>query len=137
MEDGMLMILLDIGSSVNIVGLQTAQTFERVSRSRGHDTKKLNLSKRLYVWSGTRCRCMRQVLALQSCAQGEGHPAGTPAAPRLDTCSANVVEGSGEKILVIRGLRSMSNIRTILILEQGHEKMAIPCSEMYKLLLGK
>eukprot|EP00959_Pyramimonas_sp_CCMP1952_P275408 5756530-Pyramimonas_sp.AAC.1 len=31
----------------------------------------------------------------------------------------------------------MSNMRTILILEQGREKMSIPGSGMYKLLLGK
>eukprot|EP00959_Pyramimonas_sp_CCMP1952_P212558 4447591-Pyramimonas_sp.AAC.1 len=31
----------------------------------------------------------------------------------------------------------MSNMRTILILEQGHEKMIIPGVEMYKVLLGK
>eukprot|EP00959_Pyramimonas_sp_CCMP1952_P041645 871168-Pyramimonas_sp.AAC.1 len=47
--DGMLTILLDIGSNINIVGPRTAQTLERVSRSHGHDIKKLNLSKRLYV----------------------------------------------------------------------------------------
>eukprot|EP00959_Pyramimonas_sp_CCMP1952_P015163 320975-Pyramimonas_sp.AAC.1 len=49
MVDGMLTTLLDTGSNINIAGLKTAQTFERVSRSHGHDIKKLNLSKRLYV----------------------------------------------------------------------------------------
>eukprot|EP00959_Pyramimonas_sp_CCMP1952_P313232 6556417-Pyramimonas_sp.AAC.1 len=56
---------------------------------------------------------------------------------RLDTCSANVAEGSGEHIPAILGLRGMSTMRTILILEQGHDKMVIPGSEMHKLLLGK
>eukprot|EP00959_Pyramimonas_sp_CCMP1952_P163727 3422913-Pyramimonas_sp.AAC.1 len=49
MEGGMLTILLDIGSNINIIGLKTAQTFEQVSCSHGHDIKKLNLAKRLYV----------------------------------------------------------------------------------------
>eukprot|EP00959_Pyramimonas_sp_CCMP1952_P100839 2109431-Pyramimonas_sp.AAC.1 len=49
MVDGMLTILLDIGSNVNIIGLRTAQTFERAPRPRGHGSKKLNLTKRLYV----------------------------------------------------------------------------------------
>eukprot|EP00959_Pyramimonas_sp_CCMP1952_P044677 933337-Pyramimonas_sp.AAC.1 len=49
MLDGMLVIPLDIGSNVNIVGLKTAQTFERVPRSHGHDAKKLNLARRLCV----------------------------------------------------------------------------------------
>eukprot|EP00959_Pyramimonas_sp_CCMP1952_P288958 6043357-Pyramimonas_sp.AAC.1 len=31
----------------------------------------------------------------------------------------------------------MSNMRTILFLEQGHEKMVIPGVEMHKVLLGK
>eukprot|EP00959_Pyramimonas_sp_CCMP1952_P322102 6740154-Pyramimonas_sp.AAC.1 len=37
----------------------------------------------------------------------------------------------------ILGLKSMSNMRTILILEQRHENMIIPGSDMHKLLLGK
>eukprot|EP00959_Pyramimonas_sp_CCMP1952_P468097 9492657-Pyramimonas_sp.AAC.1 len=49
MVDGMLTALLDIGSNINIIGLKTAQTFERASPSRGHAIKKLNLTKRLYV----------------------------------------------------------------------------------------
>eukprot|EP00959_Pyramimonas_sp_CCMP1952_P442845 9270485-Pyramimonas_sp.AAC.1 len=49
MVDGMLTILLGIGSTVNVVGLKTAQTFERAPRSHGHGIKKLNLSRRLYV----------------------------------------------------------------------------------------
>eukprot|EP00959_Pyramimonas_sp_CCMP1952_P122438 2559675-Pyramimonas_sp.AAC.1 len=56
MVDGMLIIRFDIGSNINIIGLKTAQTFERVSRSRGHDIKKLNLTKR-------------------SCVSGAGHGA--------------------------------------------------------------
>eukprot|EP00959_Pyramimonas_sp_CCMP1952_P265465 5550895-Pyramimonas_sp.AAC.1 len=31
----------------------------------------------------------------------------------------------------------MSNMRAVLILEQGHEKVIIPGSEMYRLFLGK
>eukprot|EP00959_Pyramimonas_sp_CCMP1952_P049874 1042208-Pyramimonas_sp.AAC.1 len=53
-----------------------AQTFEQVSRSRGHDIKGLNLTKTLRVGSGTWCRCMWPVLALQNCAQGERRPGG-------------------------------------------------------------
>eukprot|EP00959_Pyramimonas_sp_CCMP1952_P238947 4993746-Pyramimonas_sp.AAC.1 len=33
MVAGMLTILLDIGSNINVIGLETAQTFERISRS--------------------------------------------------------------------------------------------------------
>eukprot|EP00959_Pyramimonas_sp_CCMP1952_P268232 5608608-Pyramimonas_sp.AAC.1 len=46
---GMLTILLDIGSNVNIMYLKTAQTFERASRSHGSDVEELNSTKRLYV----------------------------------------------------------------------------------------
>eukprot|EP00959_Pyramimonas_sp_CCMP1952_P059317 1238823-Pyramimonas_sp.AAC.1 len=46
-------------------------------------------------------------------------------------------EGSGENIPAILRLRSMSNMRTILILSQGHEKMIIPGSEMHRPFLGK
>eukprot|EP00959_Pyramimonas_sp_CCMP1952_P078464 1640065-Pyramimonas_sp.AAC.2 len=42
MLDGTLTILLAIGSTINTIDLKTAQTFERVSRSHGHDVKILN-----------------------------------------------------------------------------------------------
>eukprot|EP00959_Pyramimonas_sp_CCMP1952_P177914 3718654-Pyramimonas_sp.AAC.1 len=56
-------------------------------------------------------------------------PAGAPAVSRLDTYSASVAEGSGENLPAILGLRGMSNMRAILILEQGHENMIIPGSK--------
>eukprot|EP00959_Pyramimonas_sp_CCMP1952_P073395 1534005-Pyramimonas_sp.AAC.1 len=59
----------------------------------------------------------------------KGDPAGAPAVPRLDTYPANVAEGCWEKLPAILGLRSMSNMATILILEQGHEKTIIPGAE--------
>eukprot|EP00959_Pyramimonas_sp_CCMP1952_P041286 863429-Pyramimonas_sp.AAC.1 len=49
MIDGMLIILLDIGSNINSVGLQAARTFQRVSHARGNDVKRLNMSRPLYV----------------------------------------------------------------------------------------
>eukprot|EP00959_Pyramimonas_sp_CCMP1952_P413783 8669992-Pyramimonas_sp.AAC.1 len=49
MDDGTLSILLDIHSNINIIGLKTAQTYERVSRSHGCDIKKPDLTKRLCV----------------------------------------------------------------------------------------
>eukprot|EP00959_Pyramimonas_sp_CCMP1952_P110621 2314304-Pyramimonas_sp.AAC.1 len=58
-----------------------------------------------------------------------GDPSGKPALARLDTDSANVAGGFWRE-------PSMSNMRAILILEQGHENMIIPCSEMYKLGKG-
>eukprot|EP00959_Pyramimonas_sp_CCMP1952_P411414 8621158-Pyramimonas_sp.AAC.1 len=82
----------------------------------------------LYVTS----RCAAKLRAWR-----QGDPAGTPAVPRLDTYSANVAAGSGGNLRAILVMRSMSNIRTILILEQGHEKMTIPGSDMYKPLPGK
>eukprot|EP00959_Pyramimonas_sp_CCMP1952_P325225 6807227-Pyramimonas_sp.AAC.1 len=48
MINGMLAILLDIGSNIDMIGLKTAQTFELVSRAYGHAIKRLNLTKRLY-----------------------------------------------------------------------------------------
>eukprot|EP00959_Pyramimonas_sp_CCMP1952_P113317 2368522-Pyramimonas_sp.AAC.1 len=45
MIDGMLTIMLDIGCNINIIGLNTARTFEPASRSHGHDITKSNQSK--------------------------------------------------------------------------------------------
>eukprot|EP00959_Pyramimonas_sp_CCMP1952_P436910 9148087-Pyramimonas_sp.AAC.1 len=138
MVDGMPTLLLDIGSNIIIIGLNTAQTFERVSRSHGHAFKNQNLTKRLCVSGGGHgaAVCDKSLHCKIACKE-RGGPAGAPAVPRLDACSANVAEGSRENLLAILGLRSMSNMGTILTLEQGREKMIIPGSEMYKLLIGK
>eukprot|EP00959_Pyramimonas_sp_CCMP1952_P386298 8095962-Pyramimonas_sp.AAC.1 len=47
--DEMLIVLRDIGSNINIIGLKTAQTSERVSRSHGRSVEGLKLTKRLCV----------------------------------------------------------------------------------------
>eukprot|EP00959_Pyramimonas_sp_CCMP1952_P218850 4576223-Pyramimonas_sp.AAC.1 len=97
MFDGMLTILLDIGSNINIIGLKTAQTFERAPRSHGHDVKKLNLPKRLYVsGAGHGAAACGKSLHCTIPRREQRDPAGAPAAPRLDAYSANVAEGSGE-----------------------------------------
>eukprot|EP00959_Pyramimonas_sp_CCMP1952_P428164 8967469-Pyramimonas_sp.AAC.1 len=49
MIDGVWITLLDIGSSMHIVGLKTAQAVERSSRSHSHDIIQLDLTKRLCV----------------------------------------------------------------------------------------
>eukprot|EP00959_Pyramimonas_sp_CCMP1952_P015495 328425-Pyramimonas_sp.AAC.2 len=106
MVDGMLTILLDIGSNANIVGLKTEQTFEQVSRSYGHAIKKLNLTKRLYVsGEGHGAAVCDKSLRWKIARKEKGHPAGRPAVPRLDTYSANVAEGSGGHLCALLGLR--------------------------------
>eukprot|EP00959_Pyramimonas_sp_CCMP1952_P278178 5815396-Pyramimonas_sp.AAC.1 len=97
-----LTILLDIGSNINIIGLKTAQIFGQVSRSHGHAIKKLNLAKRLYVSGvGHGAAVCDKSLRCKIARKERGGPAGAPAVPRLDTCSANVAEGSGGDILAI------------------------------------
>eukprot|EP00959_Pyramimonas_sp_CCMP1952_P338393 7086683-Pyramimonas_sp.AAC.1 len=97
MVGGMLTILLDIGSNALVIGLKTAQTFDRVSRSHGHDIKMLNLSKRLDVSGvGHGAAVCDQSLRCKIARKERGDPAGAPAVPRLDAISANVAEGSGE-----------------------------------------
>eukprot|EP00959_Pyramimonas_sp_CCMP1952_P464447 9486625-Pyramimonas_sp.AAC.1 len=138
MVDGKLAILLGHWQHFNIVGLEQAQTFDRVCRSHGHDIKKLTLTKRLCV-SGVghgAAVCDKSLRCKVACRE-RGDPAGQPAVPRLGTYSANVAEGSGGNLLAILGLRSMPNMGTILILEQGREKLIIPGFEMYKLPHGK
>eukprot|EP00959_Pyramimonas_sp_CCMP1952_P101273 2118677-Pyramimonas_sp.AAC.1 len=49
MVNGMLIIIWDIGSNINIIGLKTTQNFVQISRSHGHAIKRLNLTRRLYV----------------------------------------------------------------------------------------
>eukprot|EP00959_Pyramimonas_sp_CCMP1952_P051593 1078232-Pyramimonas_sp.AAC.1 len=100
--DGALTILLDIGSNINIIGLKTAQTFERVSRSLGHDIKKLDLTKRLRVSVvGHGAAVCDNSLHCKIACREKRNPAGKPAVARLDTYSANVADGSGENIAAI------------------------------------
>eukprot|EP00959_Pyramimonas_sp_CCMP1952_P234312 4895930-Pyramimonas_sp.AAC.1 len=80
MINGMSTILLDLGSTISLFGVKTAQTFEQ----------------RLYV-SGVghgAAMCDKSLRCKITC-KGKGDPAGQPAVPRLDTHSANVAEGSG------------------------------------------
>eukprot|EP00959_Pyramimonas_sp_CCMP1952_P461050 9480943-Pyramimonas_sp.AAC.1 len=138
MINGALTILLNIGSNINIIGLKTAQTFEPVSRPHGRAIKRLNLTKRLYVSEvGHGAAILEKALHCKIARKERIDPAGAPAVPRLDTYSANVAEGYAENLPALLGLRSMSNMGAILILEQGHEKMIIPGAEMYNILLGR
>eukprot|EP00959_Pyramimonas_sp_CCMP1952_P270542 5655934-Pyramimonas_sp.AAC.1 len=138
MINGMLTIILDIGSNINTIGLKTAQTVEQVSRPHGHAITRLNLAKRLYVSGvGHGAAICDEPLHCKIARNETGDPAGTPAVLRLDTYSAHVAEGYGENLPAILALRSMPNTRTILIQEQGREKTIIPGAEMYKILLGK
>eukprot|EP00959_Pyramimonas_sp_CCMP1952_P257757 5386176-Pyramimonas_sp.AAC.1 len=138
MINGMLIMLLDISRNINIIGLATAQKFEQVSRSHGHAIKRLNITKIWYVaGAGHGAAICDKSLHCKIACKERGDSAGQPAVPRVDAYSANVAEGSGENLPAILGLRSMSNMRTIMILEQGHEEIIIPGLEMYKVLLGK
>eukprot|EP00959_Pyramimonas_sp_CCMP1952_P133343 2788171-Pyramimonas_sp.AAC.1 len=121
---------------ISIIGQTTARTFERASRSHGHRVKKLDLTKRLYVSGAGHgvAVCDKSTHCKIACGEWGGS-VGAPAIARLDTCSANVAEGSGDALPAILGLRSMSDMRAIWILEQGHEKMLIPCAGMRRLLL--
>eukprot|EP00959_Pyramimonas_sp_CCMP1952_P238168 4977133-Pyramimonas_sp.AAC.1 len=49
MIDGMLTMMLDVGSNINTIGLRTALTLERASRSHGRDIKRLNLNRPMCV----------------------------------------------------------------------------------------
>eukprot|EP00959_Pyramimonas_sp_CCMP1952_P403560 8456615-Pyramimonas_sp.AAC.1 len=79
------------------MGLKTAQTFERLSRSYGHDTKRLNLTKRSCASSARQgaAICDKSTHCKIAC-KGRGNSAGKPAIARLDTYSASVAEGSGD-----------------------------------------
>eukprot|EP00959_Pyramimonas_sp_CCMP1952_P179157 3745216-Pyramimonas_sp.AAC.1 len=135
MTNGMLIILLDIDSNSNIIGIKTAQTSKQVSGSHGHAIKRLNLTKRLYVPGvGHGAAICDKSLRCKILRAERGDPAVAPAVQRLDTYSANLAEGSGENLPAILGLRSMSDMRAILILEQGHERMIILGAEIH--LLG-
>eukprot|EP00959_Pyramimonas_sp_CCMP1952_P038555 806915-Pyramimonas_sp.AAC.1 len=102
MVDGTLTILLDIGSNANIIGLKTAQTFERVSRSHGHGVKKLSLTKRLYMSGvGHGAAICDNSLRCKIACERKGDSAGKPAMARLGTYSANVAGGPGENIPAI------------------------------------
>eukprot|EP00959_Pyramimonas_sp_CCMP1952_P013979 295636-Pyramimonas_sp.AAC.1 len=78
MVDDMLIILLHVGNHINIIGLRTAQAFQRASRSRGQDIKKLNLTKRPRVSGAGHGVCDRSLQCKTACEE-KGDPAGKPA----------------------------------------------------------
>eukprot|EP00959_Pyramimonas_sp_CCMP1952_P466784 9490540-Pyramimonas_sp.AAC.1 len=138
MINGVLIIILDIGSYIDSIGLKKAQTFEQASRPHGHAIKRLNLTKRLYVSGvGHGAAMCDEPLHCKIARKERGDPAGAPAVPRLNTYSAHVTEGHGGNFPAILRLRSASNMGAILILKQGREKMIIPGVEMHRAPLGK
>eukprot|EP00959_Pyramimonas_sp_CCMP1952_P023206 488213-Pyramimonas_sp.AAC.1 len=86
MINGMLTILLGIGSHIHTIGLKTAQTSEQVSCSHRHAIKRLNLTKRRYVPGvGHGAAICDKSLHCKIACKEMGDPAGIPDVPRLDT----------------------------------------------------
>eukprot|EP00959_Pyramimonas_sp_CCMP1952_P444728 9311906-Pyramimonas_sp.AAC.1 len=84
-----------------------------------------------------RSRSVQGIRAWQDCLRIKKTSAGKPAIARLGTYSANVAEGSGENLPAVLGLRSVANMRAILILSEGNENMVISSADMCGLLHGK
>eukprot|EP00959_Pyramimonas_sp_CCMP1952_P447886 9378508-Pyramimonas_sp.AAC.1 len=96
MINDMMSSILDTGSNINSIGVETAQTLEQVSRPHGHAINRLNLTKRPYV-SGAghgAAICDKSLHCKIECKE-RGEPVGQRAAPRLDAHSAHVAECSG------------------------------------------
>eukprot|EP00959_Pyramimonas_sp_CCMP1952_P357407 7484135-Pyramimonas_sp.AAC.1 len=102
-----------------------------------HEIKRLNLSRPLRVTGvgAGAAACRTPGPYIIACGY-RGNPAGKPAMAKLDTCSANVAERSGELLPAFLGPKNMANMRAILIL-QTSDGMVIPGAEMNRLLLGK
>eukprot|EP00959_Pyramimonas_sp_CCMP1952_P417256 8742211-Pyramimonas_sp.AAC.1 len=90
MINGMLVLVLDIGSNINTIGLKTAHNFEQISRSHGHAIKRLYLSNGLHVYGvGHGAAICDKSLHCKIARKAKVDYAGEPAVPRLDTYSAN------------------------------------------------
>jgi len=138
MIDNMLTLLLDIGSNINIIGLETAQIFENIALANGHTMRRLNISPPLHVTGvGNGAAVCRSTGHFKIVCKYRDAPAGQPAVPSLEIYNASIAEGCGESLPAILGRRSMAKNRGILILEEGREKYILPGNATYKILLGK
>ena len=143
--EGQNTILMDIGSNINIIGLQTAQNFERTIVRHGLSIKKSRINPALFVsgvGSGAAvCNTTGEFpIGVQYRRGPAGNPAssaGQPATPDLEIFTAAIAEGSGENLPAIMGRRQMSEERGIIILENGKEKYIIVKDANYKIMLGK
>ena len=104
MIDNMFTLLLDIGSNINIIGLKTAQIFEKVARANGHEMRRLNINPPLHVTGvGSGPAICRMTGQFNMGFNYRKPPAGQPAPPSLDTYNASIAEGSGEGLPAILG----------------------------------
>ena len=151
-------ILMDIGSNVNIIGILTAQNFERTAARHGHAVRKSDIKPALFisgVGSGAAACDERGVFPIgvqyKRTPDAAGNPAkaGHPAIklpnkktyensdnPDLENFIAAIATGSGEGLPAIMGRRQMSEENGLLILTKGQEKFILLGDASYKIMLG-
>ncbi|CAK0873643.1 unnamed protein product, partial [Prorocentrum cordatum] len=133
-EDGMpcISFMLDIGSNVNIIGANTARTFQEVMARYNHRPAICTLSKTLYIngvgEGAAICRKMGNFKI--------GVQYANEASPRIEEYASNIAEGSGANLPAIWGLSAMEARDTIIVLKPGFQKVIFPSGE-YTLKLGK
>jgi hypothetical protein len=133
-EDGMpcISFMLDIGSNVNIIGANTARTFQEVMARYNHRPAMCTLSKTLYIngvgEGAAICRKMGNFKI--------GVQYANEASPRIEEYASNIAEGSGVNLPAIWGLSAMEARDTIIVLKPGFQKVIFPSGE-YTLKLGK
>ena len=128
--DDEISLLVDLGSSINIIGLKEANRFMEIARRHGLDLDVMTLNRVLYVngvGAGSAvCRTLgRFHIACNYLHRGDedaGPPAAGPPAPQRDQYVANIAEGSGEDLPAILGLKSMQSKDAIIVLKKGSER---------------
>jgi hypothetical protein len=128
LPDGRLSLVVDLGSRVNVIGVNTQEEFATKAFEAGIHTqyhfrqRTLNLTG---VGNGSApCNCEAVCpIAVEHIGKGHAH----------DEYKTNVVEEGGADLPAILGSQDMQDKDAVIILRQGHEMLAFPGKGGYKI----
>ena len=126
-----LSILVDLGSKINCIGLETERLFATQSMDHGLPSKYLPRAQRLNINGVGRGSAPCDVEAVVPIAvKFQDQPA------TKETFRANVAQGCGAHLPAIIGLKSMTDKVAVLILRKDGQMMALPGPSGYKIEWG-
>jgi hypothetical protein len=128
LPDGRLSMIVDLGSQVNVVGINTQKEFAEKAKAAGRDTSYVNRSRRMNlngVGSGS-APCDYEAICPIAVKYLDK-------SPMHDVFRANVAEGCGADLPAIFGSVSMQKKDAVIMLREGKEIIAFPGPGGYKI----
>ena len=119
--------MIDCGSKVNVIGEETKEEQKHKWRAAGFEEEEIPRKTLLKISGvGSGAALWKKEVRFPMAVEFEG-------AATLETMKANVAEGSGAHLPCILGLDSMTEKNCFILLQKGHQKLALPGPGGYKI----